>query len=332
MSSVAIYNSATRIIEVVSAGPQGPPGEAGTDGAAASGAMERENIIYLAKSGSDSSAGTTPDAAVLTLGQALTLANTLTESDGSVPVWIVILDAGTYVKSGSTTLDNNLNIWGPMATLTTRLVLRDTCTVHLNTLLCDDHPFPGIKKNTGAFKVIIDIDDIDGRGPSGTNTGEDLIINDGSGVLFVYTKRLFVPPGGRGVGDDTSGFGHIHLHAADVYLSGDDAIGIDANNSDAKIVGYIDHILETGGPHTGTIGVRANTAGSEINMTINEIVCDTGVAVGNATAEVNLIVGKVTGTSAAYNVSAGTLRLMTLQLSGTQTVTGGSVQLGPVTS
>jgi hypothetical protein len=139
---------------------------------------------------------------------------------------------------------------------------------------------------------------LDTRGTGGALTGCTGIRNVSSGsVIFARVGVLFVCQSGTGIEDSGAGFGHIHFWAADLYLAGNSAVGISAQSANTNIIGYIDHILETGSPTT-TTGILVSNSGAIVKATITEIIAD-----------------------AAYNISAGTLHLVCSSLTGTRTGT-----------
>lgn len=254
------------------------------------------DVVFVGKHGDDTNAGDIPDKPVLTMVEAVNRANALTT--GSNRVKIHILDAGYYVRNGATILDNDVHLFGPQATLESRLVLRDECRVTLYKMIGDGSGFPVINKNSGTLNAHVHINEIDGR----ANTNNPVIRNaGGGGVLIVVADRLFVGANGQGVGDRVGGFGHIHAEIEDLYLAGNNAVGIQDNDNDTAIVARIGHILPTES-FTGTVGVDASTPGSRISVIATEIIADTAISVTSA-SDVNVACPYIDG--AVVNTGGG---------------------------
>lgn len=327
MCTIPILRSAQIALDQIAAGPQGPPGQQGLNGLNAPGAVARVDTLYVGKHGDNTNTGATPDSAVLTISDAISKANAL--ADGSNRVRIEVLDGGTYTE-GNMTFDDGIHLYAPDATLIGRIVIRDDTRITAHRIYNENNGFPTINKNSGTSLAVVHINEIDGRGTSGTLTGKQLVRNQSSGILFIKSEKMYVPEGGKGLGDQTNGIGHIHLFTDDLYLAGDGAIGIEGNNSSASIVAQIGHILAIDSA-ANTIAINAPGNNELITVLTNEIIAGTGIFLSGNSAEVFVTTNRLEADT-AYDVSAGTLYLSTLKLTGAQTVTGGSVQLGPVTS
>jgi hypothetical protein len=177
-----------------------------------------------------------------------------------------------------------------LATLTSRLVLRDECRVTLYRLIGDGSGFPVINKNSGTLNAHVDIKEIDAR----NETNKTVIRNQGGGgVLITEWDRLWVGQNCIGIGDNTDEFGHIHFTGADLYLAGDGAVGVEGNDDETGIIGRVDHILPTDGA-TGTVGVQSTVAGQRIDLVAAEINADTAINV-TAAANVNITASRING-------------------------------------
>lgn len=241
-------------------------------------AFDYVDVVFVGKHGDDSNDGLNPEQAVLTLNRAETIAESLT--NGSNRVLINILDAGIY-NTGNLTVDDNIDVWGENAVVDMRLVMRDDTNVRLYKIYDDGSAFPTINKNAGTDNASVHAPVIDMRGINGNVTGGVGIRNvGGGGILVVRADKFFVSENGVGVGDKSGGFGHIHLDTEDLYLAGDNAIGIQSLNSTASIIIRAGHILEIGSP-TGTTAIDGSISGSKIYVTTNQIVADTAINVAS---------------------------------------------------
>lgn len=274
------------------------------------------DVVFVGKHGSDDNDGLAPDRAVLTLNRAEQIAETLT--DGSNRVLINILDAGEY-DTGNLTVDDNIDLWGENAVVDMRLVIRDDTNVRLYKIYDDGSAFPTINKNAGADNGSVHAMVIDMRGLSGTVTGGVGIRNQGGGgILVVRTDKLFVCEGGVGVGDQSGGIGHVHIEAEDIYLAGDNAVGLQSLNSSNSIICRAGHILELG-TVTGTKAIDASVSGSEIFVMTNEIIAATAVDVADG-AKVYLQATRIEGDITV--ASGGELYVDCQQHTGTITNNG----------
>jgi hypothetical protein len=143
-------------------------------------------------------------------------------------------------------------------------------------------------------------------------TGVRNVRNVGGGGknLFARVGILYTSENGIGVGDVSTGdAGHIHIEILDLYLAGNNSVGILGGSQgagSANVVGWIDHILETGTP-TGAVGISMTAAGAVVKITASEIVADT-----------------------AYNISAGSLYISCPKITGTRTGTPTNRMLGTI--
>lgn len=229
-----------------------------------------ENSIYVSKAGNDTNSGQVQGAPKLTIGSAITAAVAL----GATKATVVVLDAGQYTEN--LTLAANIELAASSATLIGTLSMdagaRATLWRHYSaansTTLVSTTTASG---EASFYSAAI----VDGRGTGGVHTGTTLFENASSGrVLFVRAEQCFVASGGFGVRDNAgSGFGHVHLLAADLYLAGNNAIGLRSNNANSNIVGYVDHILEISAP-TGTKAIQVGASGGTVKLTASEIIAD----------------------------------------------------------
>jgi hypothetical protein len=260
--------------------------------------------VYVAKTGVDTLDGLHSNRPKLTIGAAITAAEALITA-GATKVRIEVLDAGIY--SESIVLSPMLILQGPAATLVGLMTIDDGCSVFLDKhyvdAVNDQELIARVTTGTGevaSYRANI----IDGRGVGGAVTGTINIQNESeTGVIFCWVGQVFVPEGGFGIRDSgAAGFGHIHFVLNDLYLAGNNAIGLRNTNAATNLIGYIDHILEIGTP-TGTKGVQILASGGVIKLTASEIIADE-----------------------AYDIAGGTFYLSCPKVTGTLTGTPTSIQ------
>lgn len=253
------------------------------------------HTVYVSKDGNDTNTGLTLDNLKLTIGSAITQATTLLGA-GATGVRIEVLDGGTYVENVA--LPNFVALEAPAATFVGSIDMM-VSTVNLNRHYASTPSYCLKMQNDatsshGFYKVNI----LDGRGVDGTLVSKNCILKDvGKTVLFVEAHIIYVPENGIGVTSLDDGFAHIHLYISDLYLAGNNAIGINLTTFDANIIGYIDHILEIAAV-TNTKAIVISNADAKGRFTIGEIVADI-----------------------AYEVTAGSLYLNCSRIVGTQTGT-----------
>jgi hypothetical protein len=258
------------------------------------------SVVYVAKTGSDANAGTLPHKPKLTIAAANTAAAALI-TGGVTKSKVVVLDEGVYTED--VTLSANVSLEAPGATIVGQLVLGDASYCYaLRSLFSNGNNVNGVLDlgSSGSTASQAWIGVIDGRGTGGTNTGNICIRNNTSGrVLMVTAGQVVVGQDGYGIRDSAAGggFGHVHFRFGDLYLAGNNATGIRSNNANTWIVGFLDHILESGSP-TGTTGVYCTDASAIISVVAAEIVADTvyNISAGNCYVVCPRMSGAFTGT------------------------------------
>lgn len=189
---------------------------------------------------------------------------------------------GNYVEDLTTKAYVHLR--APAARIVGNHTVGDNAFIKAHELTADSGT---IVTKTGTGLSTIDIDRL--TVPDG---GIGAVNQTATSILFLLCRLVQVGANAIGLGDGTTGFGHTHLSIQDLYLAGDNCIGV-AGLGTRSIVGFIDHILELGTP-TGTTGISVFANGI-VRLNINEIVCDTAYNVV-ATGTLDLIVGRITGT------------------------------------
>jgi hypothetical protein len=282
-------------------GPQGLTGDTGPigpTGATGVTLVNNTHVVYVSKIGSDLNSGLTIDAPKLTISASITVASTLI-TNGATGVKIDVIDGGRYEEN--LVIPSYIVIEAKWATIVGTIEIDSLSEIYLDQHYASSNN-QNMLKLTNAINgpAIYSTHISDGRGLAGTLTGVDNVVNTGGGGknLFIKVGAMYVTTDGTGIGDTTSGIGHIHLEVPDLYLAGNNSIGVVGSNNGANtsnIIGYIDHILEIGTPtNTTALSVSAG----EVKITVGEIIADT-----------------------AWNITGGDLYLICPKISGTRTGT-----------
>lgn len=244
-------------------------------------------IIYVGKHGNDSNNGRSIELAKLTIGAGILAASEQTPGPSN-RIAVQIVDAGTYAEN--VTMVSHVDVIGHSATLDGTITLIDNSTVKLREIA----PSAGtglqlLKKTSGTSASYAYIDRIDSRNV----TNSICVRNQANGsVIFVWCAQMWVGAGNVGVGDQANGFGHVHLLCPDLYLAGNNALGIAGNSNSASIIGYIDHILETDNP-TGTAAISVGASGI-VHLTCTQIIADTAYTIAPG-GQLNLVCPDIQG-------------------------------------
>jgi hypothetical protein len=295
----------------------GGPGKAATD------------AVYVAKTGLDAFDGLHPERPKLTIGAAITAAAALIVA-GADKVRVEVLDGGSYNEN--LVLGPDMILHAPAATVVGTLQLDDGCSALL------DRQYPSAANDqvliaritTGGGEVSsYRANIVDGRGVGGAVTGTINIQNESeTGVIFCWVGQVFVAQGGFGIRDSAAaGFGHIHFILNDLYLAGNNAIGLRNTNAATNLIGYIDHILEIGTP-TGTKGIQILASGGIVKLTASEIVADEAYDLAGGT--LYLSCPKVTGTLTGTPTSILSDRLVKTAELQAVTITAAAEKTTPV--
>lgn len=257
------------------------------------------SVFYVGKNGNDSNQGDSVNAPFLTFTHAL--------SEVSVGDVVVCLDAGSYQEE--LVVPAGVSLFAPNATITTgpdgagdaAITLETNTDVTLNAIVTGGNQDAVVRSNTpGTGTAHIKL--IDCRSGSGScvfNKG----VGGGGGILIVEVEQIYVGTG-VGIGSTTQGIGHTHIDCEDIYLYGDNSVGL-SHNSGGGVVGRITHILEdVDAAPTGTTAIIVQ--GGRMDLMINVIVADTTWNVTGA-GILSLFYNQATGTPAG----AGTVLLST---------------------
>lgn len=252
--------------------------------------------IYVGKHGRDQYFGTNAEHPKLTLTAALELAEARISADAT-HARVEVLDGEVYTEN--LVIPTGVRLIAPAATLVGTVMLGEDTVLHV------DKHYPALSTTTTVAKLgasghaFYRANVLDGRGLDGTLIDTGLIANATSGsVLHADVQLAYVANSGWGVADLATGFGHIHFRFGDLYLAGDDAIGLLMLTAGSSLIGCIDHILEAGSPST-TIGISIADVAGVVRLTAGEVTADTAYSVG----------------------AAGTLVINCLDINGTETGT-----------
>lgn len=262
---------------------------ANLDSSISSSLITQDGVLYVGKHGSDSNDGRTVQSALLSFGQATSIA--------AAGETIKCVDTGLYEESVE--LPQDVSLWAPYCTIEGPggggtgvgcIITNGGDTTVRAHRLVPGAGETGIVQHDAAGVLNIDVDFIDGR----PNVGKDGILNlstSNGGVTMIRARSIWVPAGGVGIGDLAVSQGHVHIDIGDIYLVGNGAIGIFLSTA-SKIVGRVDHIVELSGGYTTTKGIDVSTGVASIN--VSDITADTAYDV-QAGATLNMFANSITG-------------------------------------
>ena len=262
------------------------------------------HAVYVSKEGADTNTGLSIDKSKLTINGGVEAAEALLLA-GADAVAVNVLDGGIYTEASGVTVPTLVNVVAPGASFIGAVTTDALSSFEIGTHYAgaDGQRMANRSFTTDGpsfYRARIS----EGRGVEGTlNNTRNIDNSGGTGKnFFVETDLLYVTSNGEGIDGDTAGSaGHIHFRIKDLYLAGSSSQGIRAAHATANFIGYIDHILEVGTP-SSTRGIHVLDAGAVVRVHAAQIVADT-----------------------AFEVSAGTLILNCLDVTGTETHTGGTV-------
>jgi len=254
--------------------------------------LDRQNLLFVGKHGSDGYDGLTPDKSFLTFGAALTAAGVAGPTSTNRFV-VLCQDAGVYDEQ--ITVDAYVDVFAPSASLNPTAA-GTALTVSYGTRVC----FRGIEPQapnslavfktdtaTGEYIPVVTIGRI--RLPD-TSIGCINAAFAADGYLIFKCSYLSLADGCIGVGSVAIDSGHTHIEISDLYFYGTGSSGILLAN-DSSIVGFVHHILnETGA--VGNTGILSSSG--SISLTINTISCGTAYNI-SGTVNLKLMVISLTG-------------------------------------
>lgn len=256
------------------------------------------SVVYVSKTGNDTNSGRNILHPKLTISNAITTASALI-TGVTTKASVVVIDAGVYTEA--VTLVDDVSLIAEKATIIGQINLRNRTRVSVHTHYPSASSTTMLLKN-GTDHAYYNAVISDGRGMSGTMTSVINVQNTtSSSITFVDAQLMFVSMGGSGIKEEASGTGHIHFNVKDLYLTGSNAIAVNAVGTSSNIIGYFDHILKLGTAPTNTRAIVVQNANSIVKLTGGEIIADiaysitagnlymtcpkiTGTTVGNATA------------------------------------------------
>lgn len=234
------------------------------------------NTLFVGKNGSNSNSGTKPTEPLLTIGAAITAAIALSPTDLN-RVGIAILDSGLYVESF--TIPDFVTIYGPLAWVAGAVVTGDDTGLVLKRLTPSANSQVTLLHGTATTgTAYVHLLQHDMRAFSGCiGVGN---ISTAGGVVIYDTDKMFVGVNGIGIGDGSSGFGHVHGRFKDLYLAGNNAIGVVGTLSLTTTLIEVDHILEFDSP-TGTTAISVGSTGS-VYVDARQVIADTAYSITGA--------------------------------------------------
>jgi hypothetical protein len=263
---------------------------------------EHSAAVFVSAEGNDANDGLEPTSAKLTITSALTQASALL-SGGADAVLVRVTDGNDYTEATTLTIPTDVHVLAPGAGLIGRVLLQAGASFVIDRHYAqnDSHTMVNTTgtgvDGTSIYRTRMS----DGRGiPGGTvRTGVKNFSNVGTAGknLFVKAETILVGADGRGLGDSTGGTGHLHFAVGDLYLAGANAVGIYGTQSGpqaATMVGFIDHVLETG-THANTSAIVLDGANVTLSLTCNDLSADTAWNLANS-ASLYLSCTKIVGT------------------------------------
>jgi hypothetical protein len=240
-----------------------------------------QQVYYVGKHGIDTNSGLSNRKALLTIGEAITLATAESPATDNRFV-IVIEDNGIYAESF--TLPSWVSLHAPNIKVEGSIILQD----NVNALVGEVEVSSGF----GVTKAIGGTAHSVFEGTVVTATGNAVgAVNLAVNGILVYRVTRTYCQNGFGVGDISSSAGHTHIHCEDIYITGT-GTGL-ARAGSGTIVGYIGHILESGSGIGNGTGI--NLFAGEMDLVIGRL--DANVPyTSQAGTTLHMFAGEVIGT------------------------------------
>jgi hypothetical protein len=265
--------------------------------------LDQIATIYVSKAGDNSNSGLSVNVPKLTIAAALGEVSVIFD-EAAATVRIDVLDAGEYTEN--LTIPSWVHVRAPAATLRGTVSIEAYASFVIGRHVATTNNAIMAQHGGESGPAFYSANISDGRGGTGVRNIRN--VGGGGRNFFAHVGVLYVGNQGIGVGDVSTGdAGHIHIEIPDLYLAGNNAIGIlgaSQGIGNGDIVGWVDHILEIGTP-TGTVGISLTAAGASVKLVAAEIIAAT-----------------------AYSITAGSLYLACPKITGTQTGTPAQKLIG----
>lgn len=255
--------------------------------------LSAANVIFVeSSSGNDSFDGLSPAKAKKTITGALSLF----APTGADQHTVYVLDAGTY--SESFTVPQNIKVNAPYATVVGSVVLRAASYFKCYNHKAHDNDAVMLEKIDSLHSYYI----VSGSNSNGFTGVTNIRNSDTDSILFADVEYMNTSFRGiQDVADNTTQIGgHIHFNLKDMYLSGNDTVGIYASSENSDLTGQIDHIkmIDDGGTNKTAV-YSAN--GSNVELYCGEILLEGHTAyevVGSGSLMLNCM--KISGARLGY--------------------------------
>jgi hypothetical protein len=262
-------------------------------------AQNQTQTYYVGKHGNDANDGLHPDNAVLTIGQAITLANAQTPSTSN-RFRIQVLDGGVYAED--IVVSSWLLLDATQATIQGEVQISSDSMVDIFEIDGQDDT---VLDHTGAGVAYARVNLLN---TPASYTG--VRASDASGELFFTFDTITVGSGGIAIGALGASPGTMYLRGHKIEVNGNSAAGVIASNN--KILGTIDYIEEVSGTTTNGIVVGAT---GDVNLRIGYIDTDVGVFT-SAGAVGSVLIGD--SRTSTHSVAANTVAVFDVSVDGTK--------------
>jgi hypothetical protein len=246
-------------------------------------AITQTNAIYVSKAGSDASSGLTKDDPKLTIGSAITAANTLAPS-ASNRVTIHIQDAGIYDEQ--VVVPSYVSLLGPNATVTgTAISVVEPGTqsrIVLHRIVATGTGAVGLGMSAGDGPCWVDVDEVTCEA-----TGNPAVSNTATNTCYLKIRRIIHTGGGAGL--SAASTSDLVLEVGEIEVA--TGIGFAVGGASVTVSGFIGKITDTG----AGIGIDVDaSAMGKVDLVVGLIDCTTTYTV-DPNNTLNLLVGDLVG-------------------------------------
>ena len=247
--------------------------------------VDYQQAYFVGKHGSDSNDGRSPATAFETIGKGMSEALAQTPS-ASNRFTVVVVDAGIYAEN--VLQGNFVNLNAPNATIQsvgsgTALSIGQGTRTSIYQVIADTGANAVVRRNS----ILTSYADIERIVLGGAAIG---VLHNGAFIDSVIQLRagsIFVD---TGQGIAVNNIGHMHFNVEDIYLEGNNAIGI-SRIAAGDTIGRVTHILEVGSPS----GTKAfSITNGRVSARVDTIDTDTAWDVG-ASGQLDLYLSEVNG-------------------------------------